>query len=266
LLKSTEFQSRGNFKEIYGISVDNLREVTTDWINSERPAINSVVGFGPDQLIGDEATVLPTADENSIQQAEAEAERIEAATSTTSLEEGRSGDELPPATTVATIPTAAAATSQGKQKYISMVNDSKPSKKYNPVMNTLLGDSRTGSSKNRQGIINDLQGLETKFGTIRTDGKSIQDLVADTGNYSIKTATNDIQNLLKNLRDKGNEEVKEATKMQGGGLLKKKGSKKNKVEKKKGRKTKRKMYTKKKKGNSKKHKKKSKVKRNTRRK
>jgi hypothetical protein len=131
----------------------------------------------------------------------------------------------------------------------------------------LLGEKRPGNSKSRTGIITDLGELETKFGTImRTDGRSIEDLVADKQNYKIKNAMTDIQSLLQKLRKNGNDEVKEATKMQRGGLLKKKGSKKKKVEKKKGRKTKRKMYTKKKKGNSKKHKKKSKVKRNTRRK
>ena len=134
-------------------------------------------------------------------------------------------------------------------------------------MNKLL-DNRDANKKTlkKTDIIKDLQGLEEKFDTtIRDDTRSIEDLVKDS-NYTVQKAVNDIQSLLKKLRDNGIDEVKEATKMQTGGLLKKNGSKKKKVEKKKGRKTKRKTYTKKKKGNSKKHKKNTKVKRTTRRK
>ena len=162
-----------------------------------------------------------------------------------------------------------AAGDESKQTYMSVVNTDgkKTSKNYNNVMNKLL-DNRDANKKTlkKTDIIKDLQGLEEKFDTtIRDDTRSIEDLVKDS-NYTVQKAVNDIQSLLKKLRDNGIDEVKEATKMQTGGLLKKNGSKKKKVEKKKGRKTKRKTYTKKKKGNSKKHKKNTKVKRTTRRK
>ena len=168
--------------------------------------------------------------------------------------------------------TAATAAKQPIEKYMSVKSNqdaSKTSINYDGIMNKLLGETnRDGDQKdkNRLGIIKDLQELEKEFGTsIRKDKRLIEYIVKDKKNYTKKMALTDIQSLLQNLRDKeNNTAVKEATKMQTGGLLKKNGSKKKKVEKKKGRKTKRKTYTKKKKGNSKKHKKKTKVKRTTR--
>ena len=163
----------------------------------------------------------------------------------------------------------APAAKQPKVQYMSVKSNKDASKtniNYDNIMNKLLGNRNdVQKSKSRGGIIKDLQELEGKFGTsIRKDKRSIEDIVKDS-NYTKQKALNDIQSLLKDLRDNENDKVKDATKMQTGGLLKKNGSKKKKVEKKKGRKTKRKTYTKKKKGNSKKHKKKTKVKRNTRR-
>ena len=169
----------------------------------------------------------------------------------------------PAAAAVVPVPVTA---KQTQEKYMSVDTNSKPNDNYIHVMNNLL-DNRTAENKpNRKDIINDLRGLETTFTTYVTDKeRSIDDLVDDKKNYTIKSAMADIKKLLNTLRTNGNAEVIAATKIQKGGLLKKNGSKKKKVEKKKGRKTKRKTYTKKKKGNSKKHKKKTKVKRNTRR-
>ena len=273
---TTRGSRNGNNKSITEQDVSNQLENSQSNLNKgqqtlvtseQRSAIGEPVEgleFTPEKLAGDGAgTKLPPPFQ---QEDEEEAERIEAAAAAAATTTGTGIPITNPGQGATTSPIAAA---EGKKViYKSVVKDGKPHpSNYDTVMNTLLRDNRTGNSKTRQGIITDLQGLETKFNTtIRIDERSIEQLVQDKQNYTLKKAVNDIQNLLKNLRDNGNEEVKEATKMQGGGLLKKKGSKKNKVEKKKGRKTKRKMYTIKKKGNSKKHKKKSKVKRNTRRK
>ena len=264
-------ESRGTWRQIssYFATPESDQRPLIENEKDQRPTITDVEGFTDEQLIG-QGTELPEPNQNEI---EAEENRQEEAAA--AEEERRTQGQGATSTTTtatATIPEqgatqAATAQNQKQIKYMSVSRNGVPNNNYEPVMNKLLGEEITGIRKTREDIINDLGKLENKFNTtIRNDGRSINDLVEDTKTYKIKNAMTDIQNLLKELRDNGNEEVKEATKMQGGGLLKKKGSKKNKVEKKKGRKTKRKMYTKKKKGNSKKHKKKSKVKRNTRRK
>ncbi len=214
------------------------------------------------------ATTCDTTHDDSNLREESEESEPEPELVPTPVTEGPNNIETTAATTTVAPLVRKAAGDESKQKYMSVVNTDgkKTSKNYNNVMNKLL-DNRDANKKTlkKTDIIKDLQGLEEKFDTtIRDDTRSIEDLVKDS-NYTVQKAVNDIQSLLKKLRDNGIDEVKEATKMQTGGLLKKNGSKKKKVEKKKGRKTKRKTYTKKKKGNSKKHKKNTKVKRNTRR-
>jgi hypothetical protein len=250
-------------KKTYGVSqtVYNMLKGDTTPISGPGDNIGAPATTG--------ATTGDTTHDDSNLREESEESEPEPELVPTPVTEGPNNIETTAATTTVAPLVRKAAGDESKQKYMSVVNTDgkKTSKNYNNVMNKLL-DNRDANKKTlkKTDIIKDLQGLEEKFDTtIRDDTRSIEDLVKDS-NYTVQKAVNDIQSLLKKLRDNGIDEVKEATKMQKGGLLKKNGSKKKKVEKKKGRKTKRKTYTKKKKGNSKKHKKKTKVKRTTRRK
>jgi hypothetical protein len=271
LLRSTEFQSRGKFKEIYGISVDNLREVTTDLINSERPTIEGSVGplgFTDEQLIG-EGTELPEPDQTKIEAEENRQEEAAAAAAAATINPVQGATSTTTTTATATIPEQAA--TQGCPATLQirrLLNKNKQIRgeekqaTYNEILNAALGEARPDQGCTYPDIKDDYIALKTKLSQvidndINVTGETIENVAEEIDNMLVQLYQGEDTN--GPLHQLGARED-----FKGG--KKKKGSKKNKVEKKKGRKTKRKMYTKKKKGNSKKHKKKSKVKRNTRRK